>query len=163
MSDTEIISRINSFRDACKILETSGPEHSRHPLLKQWEDVEMTGVRLTRQTEAFMKLCIITAAYNQGWYADMMDKDAEYRIPAFAEVGDRTVEYLGGYQDKPKKVYTAGNGRKYYYMFSMCKDFTYKDGCNEPDNVPLLGLKNEVLADAAAITFADIYIQYMFG
>ncbi len=72
------ILEIKSFDDAVRIVKEQAGEDC--PLVKQYEDVIKHGIVLDPRTEAYMKLIIIAAAYNNLWTPDTRDDAGGYWI-----------------------------------------------------------------------------------
>jgi hypothetical protein len=158
------ILEIKSFDDAVRIVKEQAGEDC--PLVKQYEDVIKHGIVLDPRTEAYMKLIIIAAAYNNLWTPDIMDDAGGYWIPMYVVKGDMDAIELGVEEEEinnPEVTYKASNGLEYFFGFSSETGFDCQEGGYNADDCPAFGLRTKFACDAAARLFSDIYIKYLFG
>ena len=121
----KIIEKVKSFEDACGVLGVS----TELPDLSSIQDE-----KIKKSTEAFIKLCTITKALNEGWEPDWTDHSQYKYFPWF-------------YMDNAGLV-CAG---------------TYHAVTDASANIgSRLGFKTDELADYAKDQFRDLYIDLLF-
>ena len=154
-----ITERVKTFEDACKVLSdrAANGDEDAALLLADYEsnadNIKTSGI------VAFMKLCIITAALNEGW-KPTFSKD-EYRwFPWFRYYTKEEIEKM--FEEERLKLglvgatadYGSPGGLAYvssYYGWSSA--LTY---CGSR-----LAYKSEALADYSGKQFKDIWVDYV--
>ena len=138
-----ITERIKTFTDAVDELG------SEHPLVKQYMAANGNEA-FTRNTIAYMKLLIIAAALNEGWFPDFQIKEKLwapiFKIHAGDELDDifPDATYLFGAFCGLAFVYST-------YAWALALSFTSAR----------LAVKSEEISDYFGNQFIDIWVEYL--
>ena len=130
-----ITERIKTFTDAVEELG------SEHPLVKQYMAANGNEA-FTRNTIAYMKLLIIAAALNEGWFPDLLNKDMRWYpwysiIPRSENSWSRcSLAYAASYAAWPN---------------------------SSADCSAILAVKSKEISDYFGNQFIDIWVEYLLG
>lgn len=149
-SKKNITNRIKTFDDA---LEELGPNH---PLVKEYEAICKADV--TENTIVYSRLCVITAAMNEGWRPRFVKEDYRY-FPYFYLYTNEEISRMSE-EEKSRVVFrsvgsaNAGGGVSCagasYDSASVCAGFGSR-----------LAFKTEELAEYAGKQFTKLYAEYL--
>ena len=139
-----ITERIKTFTDAVEELG------SEHPLVKQYMAANGNEA-FTRNTIAYMKLQIIAAALNEGWFPDFQIKEKlwypYYKIYAGDEIDDIS----------PDATYLFGAPCGLAFVSS---DLAWSFAASTLSE--RLAVKSEEISDYFGNQFIDIWVEYLF-
>ena len=155
-----VMERIKTFEDACRELGKRAENNEGVALLLADYESNADNIN-TKGTLAYMKLCIIAAALNEGWEPQLTED--EYRwFPWFnlwteEELKEKSEEWkadhnlwlFGG---------SSGNGSSCVLAFSASEDSW--SGSYSSYSV-LLAIKSEELSDYFGNQFIDIWADYV--
>lgn len=154
-----ITERVKTFEDACKVLGARA-ERGDDDAGTMLADYESNAENIkTSGIVAFMKLCIITAALNEGWKPKFTDD--EYRwFPWFRYYTKEEIEEMT--EEKKQKLGLVGAsadngafaGLGYVYSYHAWSDAFAACGSR-------LAYKSEALADYSGKQFKDIWVDYV--
>ena len=151
-SKKNITNRIKTFDDA---LEELGPNH---PLVKEYKALCKADV--TEDTIVYSRLCVITAALNEGWTPRFVKGEKRY-FPYFYLYTNEEISRMSE-EDKSRVVY-----RSYSYARASggvsYADAHYDSAYVDADIGSRLAFKTEELAEYAGKQFADLYVDYLWG
>ena len=136
--------RIKTFEQACHKLGDS------HYLVSQYKSIQQKDTKL----DAFMKLCIITDALNEGWTPNFTEYEHRY-YPFFRLFSRYEVEYMK--EDRKKDLLAFGKNSMFFDMMAISTNNLTVDIC------PLLTLKDRDLAEYCGEQFKDIWFDYLIG
>ena len=140
-----ITERIKTFTDAVDELG------SEHPLVKQYMAAN-GNESLTRNTFAYIKLQIVAAALNEGWFPDLLNKDMRwypyYKIYAGDELDDSF----------PDATYLFGASCGLAYVSSSGAWSLAHSSVSAR-----LAVKSEEISDYFGNQFIDIWAEYLLG
>ena len=151
-SKKNITNRIKTFDDA---LEELGPNHS---LVKEYEAICKADV--TENTIVYSRLCVITAAMNEGWKPKFVAEERRY-FPYFLLPANEEISRMSE-KEKPRMVYWSYG----YTSVSGGLSFAYASGGSAhvfASIVSCLSFKTSELAEYAGKQFADLYVDYLLG
>lgn len=149
-SKKNITNRIKTFDDA---LEELGPNH---PLVKEYEAICKADV--TENTIVYSRLCVITAAMNEGWRPRFVKEDYRY-FPYFYLYTNEEISRMSE-EEKSRVVFRSGSvayanggvsGASAYYGSAYVV-------------APIgsrLAFKTEELAEYAGKQFTKLYAEYL--
>ena len=143
--EKSITERIKTFTDAVEELG------SEHPLVKQYMAAN-GNESFTRNTIAYMKLLIIAAALNEGWFPDLQIKEKcwspNFKIHAGDELNDifPDANYLFG-----SSCWLAFVDS--YYVWSPA--YSYLSA--------RIAVKSKEISDYFGNQFIDIWAEYLLG
>ena len=141
-----ITERIKTFTDAVEELG------SEHPLVKQYMAAANGDEAFTRNTIAYMKLQIIAAALNEGWFPDLQRKEKRwypyYKIYAGDELNDIF----------PDASYLFGASCE---LACVSSDLAWS---HSPSSLSArLAVKSEEISDYFGNQFIGIWAEYLLG
>lgn len=134
-----VTERIKTFTDA---IEELGIEH---PLVKQYMMAKNGNESFTRNTIAYMKLQIIAAALNEGWFPDLRRKEKRWYPYYKIYVGDETDNFC---QDE---IYLFGASCG-LILEKSCPIWAYVDS----SFLSRLAVKSEEISDYFGNQFIDV-------
>lgn len=145
--------RIKTFEDACRELRED------HYLIKQWKAWEQTGVEV-KATTAYMKLCIIVAALNEGWHYDFIKKEPRY-YPYFVFYSQEDIRKI---KEEGKDISFGEYSSSLYPRGVLVYSGVLSEGMatNRVSGV-YLALKSIELAEYAGKQFINIYREFVTG
>lgn len=148
-SKKNITNRIKTFDDA---LEELGPNH---PLVKEYKALCKADV--TEDTIVYSRLCVITAAMNEGWTPRFVKGEKRY-FPYFYLCSDEDISRMGE-DEKSRVVYRPNYGT--YENGGMAYEIA-KDGSASffATFMPLLVFKTSELAEYAGKQFIDLWADF---
>lgn len=156
-----VTERIKTFEDACKEVRrlSEGGNEVLANLLCDYES--NAGNIKTKGTLAYMKLCIIAAAINEGWEPQFTTEEFRY-YPWFYIYTQEEIDKMD--EEKKKKLWLFG-GSSYYgsdcglaYAFSSLA-WSYSNSYLSAR----LAVKTEELAAYFGQQFIDIWADYLIG
>lgn len=147
-----VMERVKTFDDA---LEELGPNH---PLVKEYKALCKADV--TEDTIVYSRLCVITAALNEGWKPKLIEGERRY-YPYFSLYTCKEISEMSE-EDKSSVVCRSGNsadasGGVSYASADYDSAYVYADIGSR------LAFKTEELAEYAGKQFADLYVDYLWG
>lgn len=142
-----VMDRVKTFEDALKELKPF------HPLVKEYKALCKADV--TSNLIAYSKLCIVTAALNEGWTQKFIKGEKRYS-PCFFLYTDKEIRNMSK-EEKSRVVYQscdyASGGVS--LAFTNCDTTTVRFGSR-------LAFKTSELAEYAGKHFGTLYANY-FG
>lgn len=145
-----VMDRVKTFEDALKELKPF------HPLVKEYKALRKADV--TSNLIAYSKLCIVTAALNEGWTPKFIKGEKRY-FPCFFLYTDNEIRNMSE-EEKTSLVYrTLYNSNEtggVSLAFTNCDTTTVRFGS-------WLAFKTRELAEYAGKQFADLYVDYLLG
>lgn len=145
-----VTDRIKTFNDALKEL---GPNHS---LVKEYEAICKADV--TENTIVYSRLCVITAALNEGWRPRFVKEEYRY-FPYFYLYTNEEIICMSE-EEKSRVVY-----RSYYYANAYGGvSYAFAFGDSAYVYAPFgsrLAFKTEELAEYAGKQFLKLYAYYL--
>ena len=149
-SKKNITNRIKTFDDA---LEELGPNHS---LVKEYEAICKADV--TENTIVYSRLCVITAAMNEGWRPRFVKEEYRYfpyfRLYSAEEIRQMSKEEKSSVVYRSNDYASASGGVSYA---SAGYDSAYVDA----GFGSRLAFKTEELAEYAGKQFTKLYAEYL--
>lgn len=142
--ETPVTERIKTFTDAVEELG------SEHPLVKQYMAAANGNESLTRNTFAYIKLQIVAAALNEGWFPDLQRKEKRwypyYKIYAGDEIDD---------------IFPDAT-----YLFGASCGLVYADSLNawaiaSSSLSARIAVKSKDISDYFGNQFIDIWAEYL--
>ena len=152
-----ITERVKTFGDAFKIL---GDEH---PLAVQYNLIikASKGGDLTNDLVAYLKLCIICAALNEGW--DPTLGKGEYRFyPWFSIYTKEEYDNLDE-SDKEYSIPLQSNNGEHEVGGLVCAFISYAGSSSLVGYDVRLALRSKELADYCGKQFIDIWAEFLVG
>ena len=154
-----ITERVKTFEDACKVLSgrAEAGDEDAALLLADYEsnadNIKTSGI------VAFMKLCIITAALNEGWKPTFTDD--EYRwFPWFRYYTKEEIEEMT--EEKKQKLGLVGAYAAYGSQGGLAYVHSHHDWSYTSAGIgSRLAYKSEALADYSGKQFKDIWVDYV--
>lgn len=149
-SKKNITNRIKTFDDA---LEELGPNH---PLVKEYKALCKADV--TEDTIVYSRLCVITAAMNEGWTPQFVKVEWRY-FPYFRLYSSEEISRMSE-EEKSRVVYRSSSnaiaygGVSYAGAYSGSADVGAYFGSR-------LAFKTEELAEYAGKQFTKLYAEYL--
>lgn len=139
-----ITERIKTFDDAVDELG------SEHPLVKQYMAVANGDESFTRSTIAYMKLQIIAAALNEGWFPDLQRKEKRWYPYYKIYAGDETDD-----------IFSDAT-----YLFGASCGLVYADSLNalaiaSSSLSARIAVKSKEISDYFGNQFIDIWAEYL--
>lgn len=155
-----VMERIKTFEDACKELAKLAESNEGIALLLADYESNADNIK-TKGTLAYMKLCIIAAALNEGWEPQFTED--EYRwFPWFTlwteeELKEKSEEWKADH-----KLWLFG-GISYYGSFcGLAAAYSYGAWTTSDASFSArLAVKSEELADYFGKQFIDIWADYV--
>lgn len=153
-----VTERIKTFEDACKEVERLA-EGGNEVLANLLCDYESNADNiLTKSTLAYMKLCIIAAALNEGWQPQFTTNEYRY-YPWFYLYTQEEIDEMG---EEKKKLWLFGSDS---YNGASC-GLAYSDSSNGWSGsaagiAARLAVKSEALAKYFGQQFIDIWSDYV--
>ena len=138
-----ITERIKTFTDAVEELG------SEHPLVKQYMAANGNEA-FTRNTIAYMKLLIIAAALNEGWFPDLQIKEKRWYPYYKIYAGDETDDIF----PDARYIFGACFGLAYVYSTNA---WSYASSYISAR----LAVKSEEISDYFGNQFIDIWVEYL--
>lgn len=143
-----VMDRVKTFEDALKELKPF------HPLVKEYKALRKADV--TSNLIAYSKLCIVTAALNEGWTPKFIKGEKRYS-PCFFLYTDKEIRNMSK-EEKSSVVYQscdyASGGVS--LAFTICDTTTVRFGSR-------LAFKTSELAEYAGKQFGKLYANYLWG
>ena len=145
-----VMDRVKTFEDALKEL---GPNHS---LVKEYEAICKADV--TENTIVYSRLCVITAAMNEGWTPQFVEDERRY-YPYFHICSEEEIIRMSE-EEKSRVVYrsycgaNAGGGVSY-------ANAVYDSAVVSASIGSRLAFKTEELAEYAGKQFTKLYAEYL--
>ena len=149
-SKKNITNRIKTFDDA---LEELGPNHS---LVKEYEAICKADV--TENTIVYSRLCVITAAMNEGWRPRFVKEEYRY-FPYFYLYTNEEISRMSE-EEKSRVVYRSD----YYASAYGGVSFAYANYDSASVYAGIgsrLAFKTEELAEYAGKQFTKLYAEYL--
>lgn len=145
-----VMDRVKTFEDALKELKPF------HPLVKEYKALRKADV--TSNLIAYSKLCIVTAALNEGWTPKFIKGEKRYS-PCFFLYTDKEIRNMSK-EEKSSVVYRPNYGT--YENGGMAYEIA-KDGSASffATFMPLLVFKTSELAEYAGKQFVYLYADYL--
>lgn len=141
-----VMDRVKTFEDALKELKPF------HPLVKEYKALRKADV--TPNLIAYSKLCIVTAALNEGWTPYFI-KGEKRHSPCFFLYTDKEIRNMSK-EEKSSVVYQscdyASGGVS--LAFTICDTTTVRFGSR-------LAFKTSELAEYAGKQFGKLYANYL--
>lgn len=141
-----VMDRVKTFEDALKELKPF------HPLVKEYKALCKADV--TSNLIAYSKLCIVTAALNEGWTPKFIKGEKRYS-PCFFLYTDKEIRNMSK-EEKSSVVYQsydyASGGVS--LAFTNCDTTTVRFGSR-------LAFKTSELAEYAGKQFTKLYAEYL--
>lgn len=141
-----VMDRVKTFEDALKELKPF------HPLVKEYKALCKADV--TSNLIAYSKLCIVTAALNEGWTPKFIKVEKRYS-PCFFLYTDKEIRNMSK-EEKSRVVYQscdyASGGVS--LAFTNCDTTTVRFGSR-------LAFKTSELAEYAGKQFGKLYANYL--
>ena len=150
-SKKNITNRIKTFDDA---LEELGPNH---PLVKEYKALCKADV--TEDTIVYSRLCVITAALNEGWTPRFVKGEKRY-FPYFYLYTNEEISRMSE-EEKSRVVFRSDCAANAYGGVSYA--CAYYDSVYVANVGSRLAFKTEELAEYAGKQFADLYVDYLWG
>ena len=154
-----VTERIKTFEDARKEVRRLA-ECGNEVLANLLCDYESNADNiLTKSTLAYMKLCIIAAALNEGWEPHFTtDEDRWY--PWFFLYTQEEIDKMD--EEKKKKLRLFGGGSDYGSVCGLAYASSYFVWSNSGSNISArLAVKSEALAKYFGQQFIDIWSDYV--
>lgn len=150
----DITERVKTFEDAMNILGKD------HPLVQRWLEAPNGGEK-GKYTDvwAYLKLCIITAALNEGWEPEFTE-DEERWFPWFFLYTQKEIDKMSE-KKRSRVVLRSGN---YSYAASGFAYASAHNACSYSSAYygARLAFRTERLADYAGTQFAALYADFYF-
>lgn len=141
-----VMDRVKTFEDALKELKPF------HPLVKEYKALRKADV--TSNLIAYSKLCIVTAALNEGWTPKFIKGEKRYS-PCFFLYTDKEIRNMSK-EEQSSVVYQscdyASGGVS--LAFTICDTTTVRFGSR-------LAFKTSELAEYAGKQFGKLYANYL--
>lgn len=147
-SKKNITNRIKTFDDA---LEELGPNHS---LVKEYEAICKADV--TENTIVYSRLCVITAAMNEGWRPRFVKEEYRY-FPYFYLYTNEEISRMS--EEEKSSVVFRSNSSAYAYG-GVAYACAYNDSVYVANVGSRLAFKTEELAEYAGKQFLSLYADY---
>lgn len=149
-SKKNITNRIKTFDDA---LEELGPNH---PLVKEYKALCKADV--TEDTIVYSRLCVITAAMNEGWTPRFVKGEKRY-FPYFYLYTNEEISRMSE-EEKSRVVFRSGGSAFAFGGVSFA--FALYDSANVRAYIgSRLAFKTEELAEYAGKQFTKLYAEYL--
>ena len=148
-SKKNITNRIKTFDDA---LEELGPNHS---LVKEYEAICKADV--TENTIVYSRLCVITAAMNEGWRPRFVKEEYRY-FPYFYLYTNEEISRMS--EEEKSSVVFLSNSSAYAYG-GVAYACAYNDSVYVANVGSRLAFKTEELAEYAGKQFTKLYAEYL--
>ena len=148
-SKKNITNRIKTFDDA---LEELGPNHS---LVKEYEAICKADV--TENTIVYSRLCVITAAMNEGWRPRFVKEEYRY-FPYFYLYTNEEISRMSE-EEKSRVVFRSGSYADAYGGVSYAN--ANSDSAVYAYIGSRLAFKTEELAEYAGKQFTKLYAEYL--
>lgn len=148
-SKKNITNRIKTFDDA---LEELGPNH---PLVKEYEAICKADV--TENTIVYSRLCVITAAMNEGWRPRFVKEEYRY-FPYFYLYTNEEISRMS--KEEKSSVVFRSNSSAYAYG-GVAYACAYNDSVYVANVGSRLAFKTEELAEYAGKQFTKLYAEYL--
>ena len=148
-SKKNITNRIKTFDDA---LEELGPNHS---LVKEYEAICKADV--TENTIVYSRLCVITAALNEGWRPRFVKEEYRY-FPYFYLYTNEEISRMS--EEEKSSVVFRSNSSAYAYG-GVAYACAYNDSVYVANVGSRLAFKTEELAEYAGKQFTKLYAEYL--
>lgn len=145
-----VTDRIKTFDDA---LEELGPNHS---LVKEYEAICKADV--TENTIVYSRLCVITAAMNEGWRPRFVKKEYRY-FPYFYLYTNEEISRMSE-EEKSRVVYRSSSAAGAGGGVS-CAVAVYDSAHVGASFGSRLAFKTEELAEYAGKQFTKLYAEYL--
>lgn len=144
--------RVKTFEDACNEL---GEEH---PLVKQWRVWKQAEIDI-KATEAYLKLCIITAALNEGWEPKLTEDEWRY-LPYLVLY---TKEEFNKMSKKQKdRVIKRSYNHTSDYVITAYGFVGADSSCTYSNRGIQFAYKSKELAEYAGKQFVNIYAEFIW-
>ena len=169
-----ITERVKTFEDACRVLNArcskDGSDHvlvaAFEQIMNMWDaysedDKNDTMLNTQKHLIAYMKLCIITSALNEGW-VPTFDED-EYRwFPWFRYYTKKEIAKMSDAEKQRKGLGLVGadaNGGSRAGLGCVCSVHGWSDTSASVGS--RLAYKSEALADYSGRQFREIWADYV--
>ena len=144
-----VTDRIKTFNDA---LIELGPNH---PLVKEYEAICKADV--TENTIVYSRLCVITAAMNEGWTPRFVEGEYRY-FPYFYLYTNEEISRMS--EEEKSSVVFRSNSSAYAYG-GVAYACAYNDSVYVANVGSRLAFKTEELAEYAGKQFTKLYAEYL--
>lgn len=145
-----IIDRIKTLDDA---LEELGPNHF---LVKEFDC--LCNAETTFNTKVYSKLCVITAALNEGWTPKLIKGERRY-FPYLLLYTDEEIRNMS--EEEKSRVVFRSNGSAGAVGGVSCADANYESAYVNAAVGSRLAFKTRELAEYAGKQFAKLYANYL--
>lgn len=150
----DVRDRVKTFDDACQELEERGDD----VLVRQYHSVVET-VIVDANLNAYLKLCIVCAALNEGWEPQFTKGETRY-YPWFWLYTKDEIDEMSA-DERMELNMTSTDGYQTEYA-----GFAYASSINSPTNSPTyvgarLCLKSDTLAKYCGRQFTDIWADFL--
>ena len=144
-----VMDRVKTFDDA---LEELGPNHS---LVKEYEAICKADV--TENTIVYSRLCVITAAMNEGWRPRFVKEEYRY-FPYFYLYTNEEISRMS--EEEKSSVVFRSNSSAYAYG-GVAYACAYNDSVYVANVGSRLAFKTNELAEYAGKQFTKLYAEYL--
>lgn len=144
-----VMDRVKTFEDALKELKPF------HPLVKEYKALRKADV--TSNLIAYSKLCIVTAALNEGWTPKFIEGEQRY-LPYFHICSEEEIIRMSE-EEKSRVVYLSDCYANAYGGVSLAYA-DYDTAVVYADIASLLAFKTEELAEYAGKQFIDLWADF---
>ena len=155
-----VTERIKTFEDACRELDKRAESNEGIAILLADYESNADNIK-NKGTLAYMKLCIIASALNEGWEPQLTD--GEFRCyPCFDLLTQEEIDKMD--EERKKYLWLFGG---HSYVGARCGiAYAYSDGYGSKSEVSigyLLTVKTDELAEYFGKQFIDIWADYVFN
>ena len=154
-----VMERIKTFEDACKELNRLA-EEGNEDMAILLADYESNADNIkTEATLAYMKLCIIVAALNEGWVPTF--EKGEYRwFPWYYLYTKEEVDAMD--EDEKRRVVGRANNSAYPYGGCVYAYAYYDSSGSNASHGARLAFRDRERAEYAGRQFAELYVRYYY-
>lgn len=147
-----VMDRIKTFEEAVAVL---GPSHH---LVKEYNYLRWA--EISEHIMAYLKLCIVTAALNYGWFPKFVEGEERY-FPYFSLYTDRDTNKMS-LKEKSRIVYRSSDVTNAVIGMAY-EDTDYVSACASACVGPQLAFKTRELAEYAGKQFVELYADYLIS
>lgn len=152
MNENEIVKKIKSYEDACKVLEEiDKPEEKILAKMKEIQD------KPNRNVQLYIQLITITRALNQGWTPQLSHGECHYFIRVNLH---RESEGEGPSKQNAYEVAAPSSisNIKYATLRALNNSDVMFSNCGYQ-----FAYKSEVLANGSINNFGELWVEYFTG
>lgn len=161
-----IMDRVKTYEDACEVLNISPVLNcpnlcicEKHERTAEMHEHFSYRQALDKQAIAYLKLCVITSALNEGWTPQFTEDEYRY-FPWFWLYTKEEIDRMS--KEERKDVVLFGG----YATYGAHAGFAYANSHRTPSSTPAsigsrLCFKSAALAEYAGKQFAEIYFAFM--